>query len=808
MLADEKPLIDLAGAVADGTPIDWGEAESTADATLQVVIEQLRIVAGLASVHRHLAEDQAAAGHEPVEPPASRWGPLELRREIGSGGFGTVYLAWDPGLEREVALKILRDSKGAAAVIQEARMLARVRHPNVVNVYGVDEHDGAVGLWMECIEGATLRQHLVAHGVFTPRDAALIGVDVCRALAAVHRAGLLHRDIKSQNVMREAATGRVVLMDFGAGERRDQARLWGRLTGTPQYLAPELLRGEHATIASDLYSLGVLLYHLVTRRFPFEADNINALEVAHARGESTPLRDLLPSAPPAFARVIEHATDRDPAKRYRSAGEMQADLHAIAFELEPSSADILTGAAPIQASQTPSIAVLPFENLGPEQDLEYFCNGLAEELLTGLGKVKGLRVASRTSSMHFKNSTTDIKSICRQLNVGAVLEGTVRKAGDRLRITAQLVSAEDGCHLWSEGYDQSMDDVVAVQDQIAQSVVDRLKITLGEIPRRPLIRRQTENPRAYELYLKGRFYYLRRYQGGLMSALSCFDKALEEDAGYALPHAGRADALVFLGFYLLQPPRAVFGRAREAVERALSIDPDLPEAHVSLALIKLGDEWDFAEAKREFTHALELDPNHALARIYLSWLLVLLGDSAGAAVLGRSAQELEPMSSVIHTGAGYGLFLAKRYDEAVVQCEKALEIDPDSIIAIYVIGMCRAQQSRLPEAIMLMDRAVTMSSRMPFYLALLGNFYGRAGETAKAHELLAELERVSTDRYVPPHSAAYIYAGLGDIDRAIEWERKAYDDGAGPFTYFSPVLENLHSDPRHVAELRRMGYQS
>ena len=792
MLADEKPLIDLAGAVADGTPIDWGEAESSADATLHVVIEQLRIVSDLASVHRHLAEDQAAARHEPVKPLSTSWGPLEIRREIGSGGFGTVYLAWDPGLEREVALKILRDSRRSAAVIQEARMLARVHHENVVDVFGVDKHDGVVGLWMEYIEGTTLRQNLVAHGAFSAHEAARIGCELCSALAEVHKKGLLHRDIKSQNVMQRAATGRIVLMDFGAGEVRDQARLWGRLTGTPVYLAPEVLNGEHATIASDIYSLGVLLYHLVTRRFPFEADNIEALEAAHARGHAMPLRELRPSIPAAYAEVIERAMDRDPARRYRNAEAMQKDLQPLA--------------RPEASPEMRSIAVLPFDNLGPEQDLEYFCNGLAEELLTGLGRVKGLRVASRTSSFRFKNSATDIKSICRQLNVDAVLEGTVRKAGNRLRINAQLVSAEDGCHLWSEGYDQSMDDVVAVQDQIAHSVVDRLKLGLGEIPRRPLIRRQTENPRAYELYLKGRFYYLRRYQGGLMSALSCFDKAIEEDAGYALPHAGRADALVFLGFYLLQQPRAAFVRAREAVQRALAIDPDLPEAHVSLALILLGDDWNWTEAKREFVRALELDPGHALARIYLAWLMVLLGDHAGAAVEGRKAQELEPMSSVIHTGAGYGLFLAKRYDDAVVQCQKALEIDPDSIIAIYVIGMCRAQQSRLPEAISLMEQAVSMSNRMPFYLALLGNFYGRAGDSARAHALLAELERVSKDRYVPPHSAAYIYAGLGDIDRAIEWERKAYDDGGGPFTYFSPVIENLHSDPRHIAELRRMGY--
>jgi tetratricopeptide (TPR) repeat protein len=326
--------------------------------------------------------------------------------------------------------------------------------------------------------------------------------------------------------------------------------------------------------------------------------------------------------------------------------------------------------------------------------------------------------------------------------------------------------------------------------------------------RRPLIRSYTDNPKAYEHYLKGRFYWLRRYHGGLRNALDYFDKALIEDAGYALAHAGRADAFVFIGFYFLQQPRAAFAQASRAVLRALAIDPDLPEAHTSLALIRLGDDWNWVEAAREFKRALELDPEQILARIYSSWLMVLSGDSEDAIVNARAAQRRDPMSPLVNSGAAYTLFLARRYDEAARECEKALEFDANFIIAIYIVGMCRAQQGRLSEAVELMERAVVLSDRAPFYLALLGNVYGRIGAPEKALELIGELDRRRAERYVAPHCWAYIYAGLNDIDRAIEWERKAFADGASPFTYFSPILENLHGDPRHQAELRRMGLRT
>ena len=618
-------------------------------------------------------------------PPFARltWGPLEIRRTIGHGRFGTVHVAWDPTLEREVALKILRSADQSAAVIREARLLARVRHPNVVTVYGVDQHDNAVGLWMDLIEGLTLRQVLAVRGVLGAQEAALIAIDLCRAVAAVHKAGLLHRDIKVHNVMREAG-GRIVLMDFGAGEvRSDPTRAVDGIIGTPVYAAPEIFSGAPATIASDVYSVGVVLYHLVTMRYPVEGETMYDIAAAHERKDVTPLSDRRPELPESFTRVVEHALERDPARRYRSCGALQQDL-VNALELETAAATRTIPAR--RRAGIPSMAVLPFVSLGPDQDVEYFCNGLAEEILTALGKVAGLRVASRTSSFGVRQTDTDIRSICRQLEVEAVLEGTVRKAGDRVRITAQLVSAEDGCHLWSEGYVRDIADVFAVQEEIARNVVDRLKVSLTGISREPLIRRYTDNQRAYHSYLKGRFYWLRRYHGGLQAALEHFEQAIREDAGYALAHAGVADAYAIIGLYSLQRPRVAFARALAAAERALAIDPDLPEAHTSVALVSLGD-WDFAGAAREFARALELDSNQAMARIYWSWLMVLQGDIAGAVEQARTAQELEPLSPLVNGSVAHTLYLARRYEEAIAECEKSLEVDANFILAIDVNGM-------------------------------------------------------------------------------------------------------------------------
>ena len=808
--AGDDVLLEVAKAVANASDVNWKSVESSSveDPGVHDAVAQLKIVAHLAEVcrtdldpHETMASDPSSA--KMSAQPLTSWGRLEIRRQLGQGCYGTVYLAWDPALECEVALKVMRDAEHSSAIIQEARLLARVRHRNVVTVHGVDTDGDAVGLRMEFIEGLTLKQTLSTRGMFGAQEAIAIGIDLCRAVAAVHNAGLLHGDIKSHNVMRETG-GRIVLMDFGAGEVRTPYLTRRRRAGTPLYLAPEVLNGQPATIASDIYSLGVLLFHLVALDYPVPGDTVDAVVEGHATDTKLALADLRPDLPGTFIHVVERALATDPARRYRSAGAMQQDLAAaLGFESTSLGGDTAARALSSRARK-PSIAVLPFVNLGPDQDVEYLCDGLVEELLIALGKLPGLRVASR-AAIRSLQATTDIRAVCRELDVTAVLEGTVRKSGERLRISAQLVSAEDGCHIWSEGYNRELADVLGVQEGIAQNVVEKLQVTLAEVNAPRLTRRHTDNPRAYHFYLKGRFYWARRYRAGLLSALEYFQKAIEEDAGYALAYAGVADAYTLIAFYSLMRPRDAFAKAAAAARRAFEIDPELPEAHASLALVTLGQDWNFPAAEQALRRALELDPTQVLSRIYLSWVLIIRGDPAAGLVEARLAQEMEPLSPLVNAGVGFALYISRRYEEAIAECEKALEVDPNFLLAMHFMAMCLAQQGRVNEAIAVSERTVAMSDRAPFYLGLLGHFCARAGARDRVDALIAELQTLSSQKYVPPHCMVYIYAGLNDLDRAFEWQAKAHEDGASPFNFFSPLIDNVQRDPRQAIDLQRMG---
>ncbi|MGC4081507.1 MAG: protein kinase [Vicinamibacterales bacterium] len=802
---DTPELLELAAAVADSDAVDWSKVEAGSSPETSSVIRQLKALASMVALHRTAPAsvpiaDRLVAG--------DRWGALEVRREVGRGSFATVCLAWDPGLEREVALKLLHvhgDLAPVDAVMQEGRLLARVSHPNVVRIYGIDEHDGRVGLEMEFVDGLTLKAVLGERGVFGAAEAALIGFDLCGAVAAVHRAGLIHRDIKTQNVMR-AVGGRIVLMDFGGvGNLSDRESYVRNMKGTPLYLAPEIFDGGSASIASDVYSLGVLLFNLVTQRFPVEGHSLEEIEAKHARNEQLSLGDLRPDLPDAFVQVICRALERDPARRFRSAGAMQDALIRSMNLGMPAESFAL---APSTNRDLPSIAVLPFANVGPDPDLEYFSEGLAEELVTAFGKVRGLRVVSRTAALRFRGHQTDLQTLCRELDATTVLEGTVSKSGGQLRVSARLVNGADGFLLWSERYSRTMDDVFAVQDDIATQVVERFRLSAGAIQQLVLGARHTDNPRAYHLYLKGRFNWSRRYHGGLATAIDCFSRAIAEDAGYSLAHAGLADVYAFLGLYSLMKPSDAFTMASSAAYRAMQIDPDVPEVQTSLGLVATGRDWDMPRAMRHLTRAVELDRGQALPRIYHAWIHVILGNFPEAVRLAREAQAIDDTSPLVNSGAGYAYFMAGRFDDGAAECDRALETQPNFIIGLYVKGMCRAVQGRLDEAIDLLSRAAAMSNRAPFYLGLLGNFFATAGRVDEAHAILDELQSRVADSYVPPHAFTFIYTALGDLERAFEWQDRANEDGASPFNYFSPVIQPLQDHPRHLEDLRQRGWMA
>lgn len=464
--------------------------------------------------------------------------------------------------------------------------------------------------------------------------------------------------------------------------------------------------------------------------------------------------------------------------------------------------------------ELPSVAVLPFVNMRQDPEIEYLCEGLAEEILAALGTIRGLRVVSRTSSFQFKGRH-DVRTLGKQLHAATLLEGTIGRHGDRLRIRVRHVHVADDFVLWTETYEHHTHDVPAVQDEIAARVAERFKLSSGRLAEHAASRRATDNPLAYQLYWQGRHSWSQRYQGQLLSALDYFQRAIDADAAYSLAHAGVADVFSFLGLYSFQKPRAAFALASKAAQRAFEIDPGSPEVQTSLALVALGRDWNMPAAIRHLERAIAMDHSLVVPRIYHAWTLALLGELSAALEVAYAAQEQDPRSVLVDSGVAYTLFLAKQYEAGVAGCDLVLEREPDLVIAMYVKGMCCAQLGRFDEAIALLERAANKSNRAPFYVGLLGNFYARAGRIQEAHAVLAELHdraaKAETAEgatvYVPPHACAYVHAGLGDLDAAFAWQRRARDDGASPFNYFSPVIECMHADPRHEADLRSMGWR-
>jgi serine/threonine-protein kinase len=831
-LGDRDRLLLLAESIADGARIDWAAVDEQADAADEAVTRQLRIVAKLAALHRTLPNgsgpEAAGARRWPSAPAIGRWAHLELLARIAGGAFGHVYRAWDPQLEREVALKLLR-SNDATQIINEARRLARVRHPNVVVVHGVAEHDRRVGLWMELINGATLEQVLDKNGPFSAREAALIGIDLCRALSAIHGAGLIHRDVKAQNVMREEG-GRIVLMDLGTGREivRDAAVVSGDMAGTPLYLAPEIFAGAAASPRTDLYSAGVLLYRLVTGSFPIRAATVEGLAAAHARGARARLRDARADLPTAFVRVIDRAMAADPAERYESAGALEADLAAVAdVPARPARwprrwryllllaalavalaalpwrsvrSWLLDGrrATPDVANQISVLAVLPFENLSTNDADAYLASAVPMELTARLGQIGAAKVVPWTFMKRFDAAKTrSLDSVARITGAQAVIEGSVervpRAAADSNRsvqVRVQIFQASMGTLLWSGSFERDIGDFFALQSDIAKAVADKIHLVLASRAQTQISPLRVVPPDAMEEYLKAR--YLMDVQTNVRGAIDQLQRAVAIAPRFAEAHAALASYYAMESAYFGAVSSDVaLKRAIEASGRAIAIDERIADAWGARAFARFALEWNWRGAESDFQRALELDPTSTSVLIDFSNYLTDRARHDEAIDASRKAEERSPMSATAGRQVAYAYYMAHQFDAAIRQLHRVLEIEPEYVPAHTLLGRVYVLTGRTAEGI------AELTFAGPDYQLMLAWAYAKSGNAAEAERLVEKARSEPADRPAVPYEVALVYGALGDNARALSWLDVAYRERDSSLTELAvdPLIDPLRSEP-------------
>ncbi len=738
----------------------------------------------------------------------------QILEKLGEGGMGVVYKARDSRLGRTVALKFLAADRVAEPSLRqrfhhEAQAAAALDHPNICTVYEIDERDGETFLAMAFVDGPTLREKIEQRPLGL-EEAIGIAIQIGEGLEAAHERGIVHRDVKSANILL-TPSGQARITDFGLATLADRTRLTqeGAIVGTPQYMSPEQARGEVVDRRSDLWSLGVVLYEMVCGQLPFGGETAPAAVFAVLHKEPEPLTALRSRVPMELDRIVAKALAKNPAERYQHAADILVDLRSVRRLLESRSG---TSAADRAAADTsagrkaglPAIAVLAFNDMSPERDQEYFCDGIAEEILNGLARIEGLHVASRTSAFRYKGQAIDIGEIGRQLKVDTLLEGSVRKSGDRLRITAQLINVADGFHLWSERYDRTVEDVFAIQDEISQAVVAKLRVQL--VGEQPLIQRRAANVEAYNLNLKGRHWGNKFTGQGWRKAIECFERAIIEDPNYASPHAGLAVAYTYLAIHGWARPREVMPSAKTFALKALELDQTLAEAHFALAYVREFYEWDWQGAESEYQRAIELSPKDALSRIWHADLLVYTGRADAAFAEAHRAWELEPVSEEVNRMMVYISFVTGRYDEAVAHGQKAVELYPHGAGAHNLLGFAYAHKGQYQEAIRSLQEASTLAGGDPLFTWGLGYVYALQGRRSEAVAIVERLEPPRSKSYFSPTLIAGLYGALGELDRAFQFLETAYEERDGFLVTIGadPTYGSLRADPRCQAMLKKI----
>jgi eukaryotic-like serine/threonine-protein kinase len=816
-----------------------------------------------------------------------RIGPYKVIREIAHGGMGAVYLAFraDDEYQKQVAIKLIKRGMDTDSIIRrfrnERQILANLDHPNIARLIdGGTTEDGLTYFIMDHVEGLPIDAYCDAHKLSIVERLKLFRT-VCSAVEYAHQHHVIHRDLKPSNIF-VTVEGVPKLLDFGIAKVLNPEPPFQTVESvglgpmTPDYASPEQVRGETITPASDVYSLGVLLYELLTGHRPYRIKSRTPQEIERVICEEEPERPsraigcieevpgsdgtseitITPESVSATRdgqseklrrylagdvdKILLMALCKESERRYLSVEEFSEDIRrhlegqpviarkdalyyrstkfikrnkatfvavaltAVILVIVATAVSLLTA-----RSQIASIAVLPFVNASADPNMEYLSDGITETLMNKLSQLPNLKVLPRTSVFHYKGKEPDPQAVGKSLNVQAVVTGKVVHTDDSLSISAELVDVQHNRHLWGDRYTRKLAEILVLQEEITRQIADQLRTRLSGEEKKRLAKRYTENTEAYQLYLKGRYFWNKRTEKDLKKAIEYFEQTIAIDPTYALAYAGLADSYALFGFslYAALSPREADQKAESAALKALEIDDTLAEAHTALGLIQFRSKWNWLKAESEFKRAIELNPNYALAYQYYALVLASMERQDEALITIKRAQELEPVSFILNAAVARHLYWAGQYDQAIEQLRKTLELDPNFMAAHFRLGLVYEQKGMYEEAIAEFSKAKTISENNPFVIAGLGHVYGLSGNRKKAQELIFELKELSNRRYVSAYDMAVIYSGLGERDQAFAWLEKAYQERAGSLVYLKvePVFDPIRSDRRFADLLRRVG---